>query len=168
MVLAQAISVPALGLDDSVVALLAIVVAITAFPAAIAVAILRYRLYDIDRLISRTLVYGLLTATLVATYLVSVLLFRLLLEPLTGGSDLAVAASTLAVAALFRPVRGRIQDVVDRRFYRRRYDATRIVEAFAARLRHEVDLKAVSNDLEVVVRDTVEPAHLSVWLRGAG
>ena len=127
MVVAQAINVPLLGLDDSLLALLAIVVAIIAFPTAVAIAILRYRLYDIDRIISRTLVYGALTATLVAAYSVSVLVFRMLLDPLTGDSDLAVAASTLAVAALFRPVRARIQVVVDRRFYRSRYDATRTV-----------------------------------------
>ena len=165
MVMAQALSMPFLGLDDSLVALLAIVVAITAFPAGVAVAILRYRLYDIDRIISRTLVYSALTATLVATYSGSVLLLGTVLDPLTGENQLAVAGSTLAVAALFRPVRARIQVVVDRRFHRSRYDATRTVEAFAGRLRQEVDLDAVSSDLRGVVRTAVQPAHVSLWLR---
>ena len=165
MVVSQLINVPVFGLDSSLLGLLAVVLAIVAFPTAVAVAILRYRLYDIDRIISRTLVYGVLTATLVATYLVSVLLLGIVLEPFARGSDLVVAASTLAVAALFRPVRARIQRVVDRRFYRSRYDAVRTVEAFAGRLRQEVDLDAVSSDLGRAVREAVQPTHVSLWLR---
>jgi hypothetical protein len=167
MVLAQGTNVPLFGLDDSLFGLLAVVVAIIAFPAAVAVAILRHRLYDIDRLISRSLTYGLLTATLVAAYLGLVLVLRVLLEPVAGASDLAVAASTLAVAGLFGPARRRIQQVVDRRFNRRKYDPTRTSESFSARLRHEVDLEAVRADLEAVVRATVEPTHVTLWVRGA-
>jgi len=141
-------------------------VAVLTLPVAIGIAITRYRLYDIDVLINRTLVYGALSALLFGTYALSVLALSALLRPITGSSDLAVAGSTLAVVALFGPLRARLQRFVDQRFYRARYDADRTVDAFAARLRDQVDLDALSGELVGVVHDTVRPAHASLWLRG--
>jgi hypothetical protein len=145
----------------------AILVAVTpGVPIAIGIAILRYRLYDIDLLINRTLVYGSLTVTLVALYFGGIVVLQRVFVVLTGQqSTLAVVASTLLIAALFTPFRRRIQSFIDRRFYRSKYDARKTLEGFSARLREETDLDALSDDLVGVVRETMQPAHVSLWLR---
>ncbi len=139
---------------------------IPAIPIAIGIAILRYRLYDIDRIINRTLVYGALSATLVALYFGGIVMLQRVFVLLTGQqSTLAVVASTLLIAALFTPLRRLIQGFIDRRFYRSKYDARKTLEAFSAQLRNETDLEALSDDLVGVVRETMQPAHVSLWLR---
>ncbi len=137
---------------------------IAALPVAIGIAILRHNLYDIDRLINRSLVYGSLTILLLLSFLGSVFLFQFLLDPLTGGNDLAVAGSTLLVAALFRPIRDRLQRFVDRRFYRRKYDARRTLQTFSVTARDAVRLDELTGGLTDIVARTVQPAHVSIWL----
>ncbi|MDQ3863591.1 MAG: hypothetical protein M3317_08845, partial [Actinomycetota bacterium] len=143
-------------------------ITIALFPVAVAVAILKYRLYDIDLIINRTLVYGSLTATLVALYFGGIVVLQRLFVVLTGQrSTLAVVASTLLIAALFNPLRHRIQDFIDRRFYRRKYDAAKTLEEFGASLRHATHLDGLTEELTGVVRETVQPAHISFWLAPA-
>jgi hypothetical protein len=143
-------------------------IGLTLAPLVMLVAILRYRLYDIDAVISKTLVYGSLTIVLGASYVGLVLAGQALFSSFAGGSHLAVAVSTLLVAALFLPLRSRVQRFVDRRFYRRRYDAQRTLEAFGARLREQVELDTLSTELQDVVGETMQPAHASLWLRRSG
>jgi hypothetical protein len=142
------------------------VVGLAGNPIGMGVAILRYRLYQIDHIINRTLVYGSLTAVLVLVYVGSVVVLQGALRILTGQeSQLAVVVSTLAIAGLFIPLRRGMQSFVDRRFYRRKYDARKTLEAFSAKLRYETNLDAVSDDLVGVVRETMQPTHVSLWLR---
>jgi hypothetical protein len=145
-----------------------IVGGLSAIPVAVGIAMLRYRLYDVDVVINRTLVYGSLTVLLVVVYLGVVTATQAVFHTLTGQErlpQLATVASTLVIAAIFNPLRRRIQSFIDRRFYRRKYDAVRTLEAFSATLRDETDLEALNDDLVGVVRETMQPAHVSVWLR---
>jgi hypothetical protein len=144
----------------------AALVTFSAVPIAVGFAVLNYRLYEIDLIINRTLVYGTLTITLVVLYFGGIVVLQRIFVTLTGQqSTLAVVASTLLIAALFTPLRHRIQGFIDRRFYRRKYDARRTLETFSIKLRDETDLEALNNDLVGVVRETMQPAHVSVWLR---
>jgi hypothetical protein len=144
----------------------AVTLSFAGVPVAVGVAVLKYRLYDIEVVINRTLVYGTLTATLVALYFGGIVVLQRVFVFLTGQkSTLAVVASTLLIAALFNPLRRRIQSFIDRSFYRRKYDARKTLEAFSAKLRDETDLESLTNDLVGVVRETMQPAHVSLWLR---
>ena len=154
--------------------LIPIVIGVLAIPAAVGVAMLHYRLYDIDHIINRTLVYGLLTILLAAGYVATImalqgigdLVFQLPFRAVFGQkSTLATIAATLAMAALFNPLRHRIQSFIDRSFYRNKYDAAKTLEEFSMKLRDETDLEALSDDLVGVVRETMQPAHVSLWLR---
>jgi hypothetical protein len=170
VVAAELVLLPGLGglaerVAPEVGALVVFPVSISLIPIAIGVAVLKYRLYDIDRLINRTLVYGLLTALLISVYAGLVFLLGRLLDPATGDSALAVAASTLAVAALFQPARRRVQTVVDRRFNRRKYNAATTIEAFSTRLRDQVDLDNLATELLAVTDKTMQPTTVSLWLR---
>src|SRR5215211_7056241 len=144
----------------------AALVSFTSVPIAVGFAVLKYRLYDIDIVINRTLVYGTLTITLVTLYFGGIVVLQRIFVTLTGQqSTLAVVASTLLIAALFTPLRHRIQGFIDRRFYRRKYDARKTLEAFSARLRDETDLDTLSDDLVGVIREAMQPEHVSLWLR---
>ena len=140
-------------------------IAVIQLPIAVGIAMLKYRLYDVDRLINKTLVYGALTAVLGAAYFGLVLAGQALSSSLAGGGKLAIAVSTLVVAALFLPLRSHLQRFVDRRFYRRRYDAQRTLETFGARLREQIELETLTGELCGVVGETMQPAHVSLWLR---
>jgi hypothetical protein len=158
--------IPTDGFLPGIISSVALSVVLIGLPTAIGIAVLRYRLYDIDLLINRTLVYGSLTALLVTVYVGSVVILQAAFRSVTGqGSQLTIVASTLAIAALFNPLRRRIQAFVDRRFYRKKYDAAKTLAAFSARLRDETDLAELNEELIAVVRETMQPAHVSLWLR---
>jgi len=153
------------ALDGSIVGSVLFLAGFTAIPSAMALAVLKYRLYDIDVVINRTLVYGTLSVTLALVYFGSIALLQTALIALTGQkSQLAVVASTLLIAALFNPIRHRLQSFIDRRFYRQKYDAVQTLEAFGASLREETDLVELTGELVAVVEKTIQPAHVSLWL----
>lgn len=156
------------GLDETAASQVLFGSAILGIPVSCGIAITRYHLYDIDRVINRTLVYAAVTALLVGIYIGAVVGLSAVARSITGQQNnaLAIAASTLLVAGLFRPIRRRIQGFIDRRFYRRKYDAARTLETFTAKLREEVDLDSLTGELVGVVRSTMQPAHVSLWLRG--
>jgi hypothetical protein len=144
------------------------IAALVGFPISVGIAMARYRLYDIDVVINRSLVYGLLSAMLVTFYFAGVATSQSIFRALTGQEQqpqFAVVVSTLAIAALFNPLRRRIQAFVDRRFFRSRYDARKTLEEFSSRLREETDLEVLNDELVGVVAETMQPAHVSLWLR---
>jgi hypothetical protein len=151
--------------DFTGLSLVVLTLTFVTIPLASGIAILRHRLYDIDLIINRTLVYGALTAVLGLFYLGLVLVFQQVTTSVTAESDFAVAGSTLAVAALFRPLRSRVQGFIDRRFYRRKYDAAEMLEQFSQRLRDEINLESLTRELMDVIKRTMEPSQVSVWLR---
>ena len=160
--------IPTDGFLPGIISSVALGVVLIGLPTAIGIAVLRYRLYEIDIIINRTLVYGSLTALLAAVYFGGVAMTQVILRAITGQGEqpqLAIVVSTLVIAALFNPLRRRIQSFIDRRFYRRKYDARKTLAAFSARLRDETDLEALSGDLVGVVAETMQPAHVSSWLR---
>ena len=136
------------------------------FPISLVIAIMRHRLFDIDVLIRRTLIYGLLSATLLAIYLTSVISIQTAFRSLTGqDSTLVVVLSTLAIAALFTPLRRGIQNLIDRRFYRRKYNAEKVLAEFAEKARDEIELEALTRELTEVVKETMQPSHISLWIK---
>ena len=168
---AVALLLPAAGvaaLTGTEAGWLLMLVTVALLPVAIGVAVLRYRLYEIDRIISRTIGWALVTGLLVGAFALLVLGSSAVLEPLTGGNTLAVAGSTLVVALLFTPVRSRVQRTVDRRFDRSRYDGERTLAAFGERLRDEVDLSTIRADVLATVETSVRPSRVGLWLRGPG
>jgi serine phosphatase RsbU (regulator of sigma subunit) len=168
------LAIDGVGLDDATVrelnglSFLVFPVLFAAIPVTLTVVLVRYRLWDIDRVINQTMVYATLTGVLGLAYLASVVVLQDLLDPITSHSDLVLIGSTLAVAALFRPARDRIQALIDRRFYRSRYDAARTLDAFSARLRDELDLGAVARELLAAAEETMRPARMALWLRPSG
>jgi hypothetical protein len=165
ILIAYALGGEMLSLNRSLGNLLEVAINVCLY-TAVGIAMLRYRLYDIDIIINRTLVYGALTVSLALVYFGGVLSLQGLLRALTGQeSQLAIVASTLAIAALFNPLHRRIQASIDRLFYRRKYDAAKTLDEFSSKLRDETDLDALNSDLVKVVRDTMQPQHVTLWLR---